>query len=94
MAECLHCGKEFTPRRAGHVYHSPWCRHHGERKPYDPPPVDQDQISRLFNPRRNPTERIADDDWHVGGTEWQSLDAADTVTDRRRWFESLKLIRR
>jgi hypothetical protein len=93
VARCLHCGGEFRPRRAGHVYCKPWCRHQGERKPYDPPPVDPEVIDRLFDPRRNPNERVRPDDWFSpmdAPKEWKALYAYETVELRRRWYENLK----
>jgi hypothetical protein len=93
-ANCLHCGKSFRPRRGGHVFCSPWCRHHGERKPYDPPPVDQDQVERLFDPRRDPNEQVRIDDWFSPADapdEFKALYLEDTVGQRRRWFDNLKL---
>jgi hypothetical protein len=96
MASCLHCGSEFHPRRGGHVFCSVWCRHQGERKSGDPP-VDQAQIDRLFDPRRDPQEQVADDDWFApadADPEWKALYAGETVEQRRRWYENLKAMGR
>jgi hypothetical protein len=93
MATCLHCGTEFRPRRGGHVFCSVWCRHQGERKPYDPPPVDPEVVDRLFDPGRDPQERVRDDDWFSpadAAPEWRELYAGETVEQRRRWYENLK----
>jgi hypothetical protein len=93
MSRCLQCNKVFQPRRGGHVFCSVRCRHLGERKPHDPPPVDQDQIDRLFDPRRDPSERVREDDWFApadAAPEWRELFEGDTVAKRRQWFETLK----
>jgi hypothetical protein len=63
MAECLHCGRKFQPRRRGHVFCSSFCRRRGER--WDrPTSADREQVARLFDPSRDPEERVRDDDWH------------------------------
>jgi hypothetical protein len=88
MAECLHCGSEFRPRRRGHVFCSSFCRHRGER--WDRPgPADREQIARLFDPSRDPNERVRDDDWHPSPGPWQELDWCQTVGTRRRWYRNL-----
>ena len=93
-AECLHCGIAFEPTRAGHLYCTPWCRHHGPRSPQDRRPVNHDQIARLFDEDRDPDERVRDDDWHgnrddENGQAWMELDATDTVGQRREWYRTL-----
>jgi hypothetical protein len=95
MTECLHCRKPFQPRRRGHVFCSVWCRHQGERKPYDPPPVDQEVVDRLFDPFRDPNERVRPDDWFApmdAPEGWKALFAHETVGGRRRWFANLKAL--
>ena|SRR5215218_3521542 len=93
--ECLHCGVEFVPRKAGHVFHSIECRHRGARRPEDRVPVDHEAIERLFDPRRDPGERVRADDWHPSPrTPFPELDACDTVEARRRWFVNLKTMGR
>jgi hypothetical protein len=65
----------------------------GERKPYDPPPADPEQVRRLFDEDRDPDARVRDDDWHANrgdenGEVWVELDAADTVARRRDWYRA------
>jgi hypothetical protein len=62
-ARCLRCGKDFQPRRGGHVFCSPECRHLGERKPYRRDLGDEDAIARLFDPTRDPDEPVRPDEW-------------------------------
>jgi hypothetical protein len=91
-AECLRCGTVFTPRKYGHIYCSPQCRHRGERGPHDPPAVDPEQVDRLFDLARDPGERVRDDDWFHpldAAPEWKALYAHDTVEGRRRWYLTL-----
>ena len=95
MAECLHCGVEFTPRHGGHVFHSRECRHRGEREPHERQSIDRDQIARLFGQDRELDERVRVDDWHPNpGTPWVELDVCDTVRARRRWYENVLLANR
>jgi hypothetical protein len=103
MARCAHCDTEFTRRRSDHRFCSAWCRHKGERKPYDPPPVAQAAVDRLFDPRRDVSEPArADDWWPTRYTE--TIKAlymvepskcgrfrAPTVESHRRWFRNLEL---
>ena len=65
-AECLHCGKRFWPRRRGHVFCSRACRHKGERPLRERMEIDPEQVKRLFDPDRDPEERIREDDWFAG----------------------------
>ena len=90
MAECLHCGVEFTPRKAGHVFHSIECRHRGERPPDQRVPIDVGAIERLFDERRDPDERVRPDDWFPGPDEFAEVDSVDTVAARRRWHRALR----
>jgi hypothetical protein len=60
-ADCLSCGQEFTPRKLGHVYCSPGCRHAGPGQRVD---RDPEAVNRLFDPDRDPSERVRPDDWH------------------------------
>jgi hypothetical protein len=92
--ECLHCGAGFTPRKAGHVFCSITCRHRGARRPEDRAPVDHEAVERLFDPARDPDERVRVDDWHPGPPQWIALEACDTVRDRRRWYENLRIAKR
>jgi hypothetical protein len=43
----------------------------------------------LFDPARDPDERVRDDDWHSLDDGWRALDAYQTVAQRRRWYENL-----
>jgi hypothetical protein len=49
-------------------------------------------VERLFDPDRDPLERVREDDWHPEPPDsgWRDLDAVDTVATRRRWFEALE----
>jgi hypothetical protein len=97
MAECARCGVEFVQRRSDHRFCCPEHRKLGERKPGAPPPVDHEQIARLFDESRDPDELVAVDDWHPAAAletaaEWRELDAGHTVAQRRRWYEELVLL--
>jgi hypothetical protein len=93
--ECLHCGGEFTPRKAGHVFCSTFCRHRGERAPHEREPIDHEAIERLFDPSRDPDARCRDDDWYPDSClEMKALDAGQTVRSRRRWYTNLQLSKR
>jgi hypothetical protein len=94
VANCLHCGKKFVPRRAGHLYHSRECRYAARDDP-ERRPVDRTLVERLFDKGRDPSERVREDDWHpaVGfenAEEWKELDWQDTVESRRRWYLTLR----
>ena len=89
---CLHCEKPFTPRRGGHVFCSVRCRHLGVRGPNDPRPVDQQAVERLFDPSRDPQEQVRADEWFApedAAAAVRALYAADTLEQRRRWYERL-----
>jgi hypothetical protein len=90
-AECLHCGQFFQPRRQGHVFCSNVCRYRGERPLGERGEIDVEAVKRLFEPSRDPDERVLEDDWIAGGPDpvWRSLYAHETVGDRRRWYMSL-----
>lgn len=93
--ECLHCGVEFVPRKAGHVFHSIECRHRGERRADERQPIDVEAIERLFADSRDPRERVRPDDWFPGSHDSATaagvaLFAHDTVEGRRRWYLNLK----
>jgi hypothetical protein len=90
-AACLHCGTEFAPVKYGHLYCSTFCRHRGPRTPMDDEPVDHEQITRLFDPDRDPGERVRDDDWFTPAdrSDLRELYAMETVGTRRRWFMAL-----
>jgi hypothetical protein len=89
LRNCLHCGRLFPARRRGHVFCSSRCRYSGELPPHKrPSPEDHEQIERLFDPRRDPSERVREDDWNPS-TEWQTLDRLDDLETRRCWYLSL-----
>jgi hypothetical protein len=93
-ANCLHCGKEFVPSRAGHLYHSRECRYAARDDP-DRRPVDHKLIERLLDKSRDPEGLVRDDDWHpaVGlenGEKFRELDMWQTLGDRRRWYQTLR----
>jgi hypothetical protein len=93
--ECLHCGTEFTPRKAGHVFHTIECRHRVERRPDERKPIDVDAIERLFDESRDAGERVRDDDWFPeSGAAAKHLYTFDTVGGRRRWYLNLKAMGR
>ena len=48
---------------------------------------DPDQVARLFDPGRDPGERVGPNDWHPG--TMAELDAEDTVERRRGWYREL-----
>jgi DNA-directed RNA polymerase subunit RPC12/RpoP len=84
MPKCLNCRREFEPRKRGHVFCTPECRHRGVRKP-DAPQTDWEAVERLFDEDRDASERVTEDDWHPGPPEWAELDAGDTLSTRRNW---------
>jgi hypothetical protein len=88
-AECLSCSREFEPRKFGHVFCSSVCRHRGERRPEEREPADPEQVARLFDEGRDPDEQVRPDDWHPAPSEFDELDAGDTVAMRRRWYGNL-----
>lgn len=93
MAECARCGRTFVRRRSDHRFCRPECRKLGQRKPGEPPPVDPDVVDRLFDPRRDPNDRVRTDDWFwpVDAPEaWKALFAGHSVGGRRRWLANLK----
>jgi hypothetical protein len=91
-AECLHCGREFEPRKYGHVFCSTFCRHHGERQPHEREPIDLEAIERLFDESRDPGEPCREDDWFPEScAEMKALYMYDTVEGRRRWYGNLLL---
>ncbi len=92
-AECLYCGQLFRPRRRGHVFCSNFCRYRGERPLEERGEIDTEAVKRLFDPSRDPEERVREDDWFPGSpdSEWRSLFAHETVGGRRRWYMHLLL---
>lgn len=92
LAECLRCGRAFEPRKRGHYFCSPRCRHAGPRREDEPAPPSQEVIDALFDPRSDPDARVEPSDWHPrgGDSEWAALDWEDTLAERRRWFEALR----
>ena len=95
-AACVNCGRKFARRRVGHVFCSARCRHQAGRVPPDEqaPAPDPEVVVRLFDPRRDPEERVRDDDWYPGSPAMQELYAWDTVGKRRRWFRELQRLGR
>jgi hypothetical protein len=92
LSECLHCGREFVPRKHGHVFCSVECRHGGERGPFDPPPDDPEVVARLFDPSRDPDGLVTMDDWFAPAGASESVKAlylVETVGQRRRWYMGL-----
>ena len=91
--ECLHCGRIFQPRRRGHVFCSTFCRHRGQRPVAERGEIDTEAVKRLFDPSRDPEERVREDDWFAGppDAEWRSLYAHETVESRRRWYLALMM---
>jgi hypothetical protein len=84
--KCRRCRKEFAPVKGGHVFCSAACRHRRERRP-DAPPVDEEQVARLFDPSRDPGERVRADDWCNGmDAERTELYSVETVGQRRGWY--------
>jgi hypothetical protein len=81
----------FRPRRRGHVFCSSFCRYRGERPLEDRGPTDPEQVRRLFDPDRDPDQRVDLDDWHpASGLAWKELDSYDTVATRRNWYLTLR----
>ena len=51
---------------------------------------DREQIARLFDPSRDPEDRVRDDDWHPEpDSSWAKLDLCKTIGSRRRWYLAL-----
>jgi hypothetical protein len=55
--------------------------------------IDTEAVKRLFDPSRDPEERVREDDWFAGPSdaEWRSLYAHETVGARRRWYMNLMM---
>jgi hypothetical protein len=50
-------------------------------------------IERLFDPRRDPDDRVRADDWFApadASPEWRALYLGETVEQRRRWYLTLQ----
>lgn len=97
MLNCLHCGNEFEPRKAGHVFCCVPCRHGGERPEHERVPVDHGAVDRLFDLTRDPGELVRDDDWFTPANataEHRALYACDTIGTRRAWYLNLAPSRR
>ena len=89
--ECLHCGTWFQPNKRGHIFCSPLCRHRGPREQHERSPIDEAQITRLFDESRDPSSDVRDDDWHpTPDLGFFELDAGDTLMKRRRWYGELR----
>ena len=58
-AECLACGREFVPRKLGHVYCSHECRHKGPLSASERVSHDQEAVDRLFDRAETPTSGSA-----------------------------------
>lgn len=89
MSDCLSCGREFKPRKFGHVFCSVGCRHRGERRPEERQPSDEAAVARLFDESRDPEARVRADDWCPGPPEMAALEVRSTVAQRRRWYLNL-----
>jgi hypothetical protein len=50
-------------------------------------------VKRLFDPSRDPQERVREDDWFPGPSdaEWRALYAHETVGTRRRGYMNLMM---
>lgn len=107
VADCLHCGTEFVPRKQGHVFCSVECRHKGERAPWDPPPSSPEVVARLFDPSRDPDAIVEADDWapatwtpeivelyRCGPSPTWPDRHGDTVAMRRRCYLALRAMGR
>jgi len=97
--KCARCGREFERRRKGHIYCSRECRYAGERAEQAIEIADPAAVDRLFDPARDPSERVRDDDWYSHDPDdtddemWEylrDLDRNDTVAQRRRWYLALR----
>ncbi len=55
--------------------------------------IDTEAVRRLFDPSRDPEERVREDDWFAGNPdpEWRGLYAHETVGARRRWYMNLMM---
>jgi hypothetical protein len=93
MKRCPNCGRDFQPRKSDHIYCTTACRYaFGKRltvvgfEQQDP-----EAVERLFDPSRDPNERVRPDDWFCAPAEdgWKELYAHETVEMRRRWFRNL-----
>jgi hypothetical protein len=73
------------------VFCSVGCRHLGELPPDQRRPVDKGAVERLFDPARDPNERVRGDDWFPGNPSpaVRELYAVDTVWARRQWYTNL-----
>ena len=73
------------------MYCTPLCRNRGPREPHERGPIDEAQITRLFDSSREPALTARSEDWHphppLGFFE---LNAGHTVETRRRWYETLR----
>jgi hypothetical protein len=48
-------------------------------------------VRRLFDPDRDPDQRVDLDDWHpASDLAWKELDSYDTVATRRNWYLTLR----
>jgi hypothetical protein len=52
MVECLHCGRPFQARKAGHVFCCVEHRHAGERRPEERRWSDPERYAQLFGDDR------------------------------------------
>jgi hypothetical protein len=86
-ADCIRCRRRFVQHRRGHVFCSRRCRDRGPRTA-----IDVEAVERLFDPDRDPTERVREDDWFPESLDsgWRDIYAVDTVRARRNWFEALE----
>jgi hypothetical protein len=88
-ANCLRCGRRFVRHRRGHIFCSRRCRHRGAQRTAT---IDVEAVERLFDPDRDPAERVREDDWFPESLDsgWRDLYAVDSVEARRRWYEALE----
>jgi hypothetical protein len=63
-ARCLRCSRGFVPRKRGHVFCNPACRHLLSRRGGQPEPPSEEVVERLFDEHRDPTEQVREDDCH------------------------------
>jgi hypothetical protein len=89
LAACAHCAGPYIRRRADHRFCCPEHRKLGERRAWESPAPDPEQVKRLFDGRPD-EERARPDDWHPGPPEFAEFDAHDRLAKRRRWFSELR----
>jgi hypothetical protein len=90
IAACARCGRAFVRHRRGHIYCSRRCRHRGVLG--RTATIDHEAVERLFDPDRDPRERVRPDDWFPEHLDSGARDlyAVDSVATRRRWYQALE----